>query len=513
MRMIIPVNTDQNRPHFLANNSLPYTCGQCGHECTSVQDQAMHMHSEHAEFMAQVTEHTGIGQGAEIVMQKFGNHEDVIHEDPVSLLHKMQRHIAATHIACDFQSSARFVNPEYAEFFRQNVAYLEKLAIEYPGATEIYENIARGAQLLGRERMAADYWALAIESDVAFDRRILSTRHRLAINSTMARIGDEENSYLACTHPYRFSISGLFTKSLFKKSYPEVAAWPTKRSIKPMIKALRDDPLCKVKQGFRSVLVEFRDIKSCNDATFSALMDGSIEAGDLDQGEIDRLDGRLPVLMECLNNCDYFVGAERDYWLAHLQLYIAHRMARRSQIEEGLSAADDAISLMTKFESRKDYPDYLPHDLIEEYAEGVPSTSVHAHLTRAGLFSQVERHGEADLAYNASIERARSSSHFDYLEVVALTKAGEHAMLRDNERAKDFISAAILLDEERVGSLEDAIEHGDLRLLKLKDTLLMIHEMGGEANEAELLRKEVDPFQEFITWRYTGNIYDSTGTE
>ena len=86
-------------------------------------------------------------------------------------------------------------------------------------------------------------------------------------------------------------------------------------------------------------------------------------------------------------------------------------------------------------------------------------------------------------------------------------------MLRDNERAKDFISAAILLDEERVGSLEDAIEHGDLRLLKFKDTLLMIHEMGGEANEAELLRKEVDPFQEFITWRYTGNIYDSTGTE
>ena len=75
----------------------------------------------------------------------------------------------------------------------------------------------------------------------------------------------------------------------------------------------------------------------------------------------------MPVLKQCLDRCGYFIGAEKDYWQAHMQLYIAHRLARRSEIEQGLIAADTAISLFIEFEARIDYPDCLPIDLIQYY--------------------------------------------------------------------------------------------------------------------------------------------------
>jgi hypothetical protein len=508
MRIILPVNTEISRPHYLANNFSPYMCGQCGHECSNVQDQAIHMYSEHPEFWTQVTAHTGVGESPEQVIEKFGNHEDVIHQDPVSLLHKMQRHISATQIACDFQNSAMFVNPDYADFFMQNVSYLEKLTLEYPGATEIYENIASGAQLLGQERMAADYWALAIESDVAFDRRILKLHHRLAINATMTRIKDEENRFLACTYPYRFSIAGIFAKSLFKKSYPDVAAWPSKRRIKPMIKALREDPSCQVEQGFRSVLVEFRDIKSTNDAIFEGLMSGTIDSDDIDRDEIDRLDGRVPVLKQCLDRCGYFIGAEKDYWQAHMQLYIAHRLARRSEIEQGLIAADTAISLFIEFEARTDYPDCVPIDLIQYYGAGGVWSSVHAHLTKAGLLSQDERTEEASSAYGASVDRAKAPAIRDYYLVLALTKAGEHHLMHDRSKTIDYFSQAIDIIESSGVSLADAVENGDFQLLKLKDTLMMAHSMAGNINETDALKSEIAPYQEHVTWRFETSYVD-----
>ena len=34
-----------------------------------------------------------------------------------------------------------------------------------------------------------------------------------------------------------------------------------------------------------------------------------------------------------------------------------------------------------------------------------------------------------------------------------------------------------------------------------------------EKIQAESIRREIDPFQEHITWRHTGNIFDSTGTD
>jgi tetratricopeptide (TPR) repeat protein len=466
------------------------------------------MYSVHADFMGEVQEHTGIGKSPAEVIEKLSNHDDVIAADPVSILHKLQKHIAITHISCDFQSSARMVNPEYASLLQRSMEDLERLSLEYPSAPEIYEKIARSAQLLLRERMAADYWALAIETDVAFDRRVLDRMDRLAINSTMARIGDEGNSHLACTHPYRFSISAIFGKSLFGKSKKDLATWPSRRDIGEMIKLLREDEAAQVGQGFRSVLTEFRQIKSFFDATFDALMSGEIDSDDLDNDELNRMNGRLPILMHCLRECEYFRGAEAEYWIAHLQLYIAHRCARRSDIEEGLKAADKAIELFRAFESRPDYPDCVPTDLLEEYDHGAVSTSLHAYLTKAGLYSQSDRLGEACDAYAESVERSRSGVLGSAYLPMALIKAGEHHLFHDTEKSIEYLAQAVAHYDSVGVSLDGTIAEGDVRLLKLMDTLATAHQMQGNESKYKKLLEKISPYDEYVTWRYSGNILE-----
>ena len=68
IRLRLPVNGADHRPHFLANHEDPYICGQCGHSCSSVDNQAAHLNEEHYDFMAEGAEVTGIHEGPQAVL-------------------------------------------------------------------------------------------------------------------------------------------------------------------------------------------------------------------------------------------------------------------------------------------------------------------------------------------------------------------------------------------------------------------------------------------------------------
>jgi len=62
---------------------------------------------------------------------------------------------------------------------------------------------------------------------------------------------------------------------------------------------------------------------------------------------------------------------------------------------------------------------------------------------------------------------------------------------------------------ESVGlSLEETVAEGNLQLLKLKDTIATAYEMEGNTVKCESLRAELRPFEEHITWRFVGNVFD-----
>ena len=509
IRLRLPVNGADHRPHFLANHEDPYICGRCGHSCSSVDNQAAHLNEEHYDFMAEVAEVTGIHEGPQAVIDRFENHLEVIKADPVTLLHKLQRDIAAKHISVSFQSKARYAGQEYTGFLYQSLQALELTALEYPGAPEIYTHIARSAQLLGRERLAADYWMLAVETDAALDLRVVDDDRAICL--TMLRLEDAEQSKLSFKHPYRKGLSGWLpgkiSSLLAFGSEKEVTGWPSRRLLLPMIEALRQDPSESVEQGFRSALSEFRQLRELNDAVFSSLMSGQVDAEELDSEELDRVHGRLRVLQACLKDCSYFGGNEEEYWIAHIELYIAHRNARRNEILEGVETAKRAIRMFTEFESRGDYPNSLPDDLIAEYSDGNARDSVQALLTLAGLYSQSEDKVRAAEAYESAVSRARELKSSVERIALALQKTAEFYAFDKPDAAVKYFDAAIQLIENSGISLG-----GDnplaLKLLELKDRLTFALQLAGDQEAVLKLKAEIEPFEGLITWRITHNLAD-----
>jgi hypothetical protein len=505
----IPANGADHRPHFLDYHEDPYICGQCGHSCLSVENQSAHMHEEHQDFMSEAAELTGIYEGPQAVIDRFEKHLEVIRADPVTLLHKLQRDIAAKHISTHFKAKARYVEKGYADFLYQALQYLEILTLEYPSAPEIYMHIARSAQLLNRERLAADYWMLAVEIDAASDLRIVNDDK--AISLTMLRLRDAEQSKLSFKYPYKKGLGGWLPGKISSflgfGGEKEVSAWPSRRLLMPMIESLGQNPTKGVEQGFRSALTELREIREYNDGIFSALMNEQIYAEDLDLEELDRVHNRLRILQSCIKECSYFVRNEEEYWIAHIELYIAHRNARRSEIPEGIESAKRAVQLFIDFECHNVYPNNLPLDLIAEYGEGSPWNSVQALLTLAGLHSQAEDRVSASEVYESAVSRARELNSGIETIVLAMQKAAEFYVVDNPSRAVKHFDAAIKLLESSGFSLggENPL---NLKVLELKDRLTFPLELTGDQESVLKLRSEIEPFEGLITWRITGNLGD-----
>ena len=490
------------------NDMNPYVCGQCGHVCKSIQDQFVHFQKKHKEFLSSATSITGIQGGANEIVEGFDRHDEVIEADPVTLVHKLQKFIAATHIATNFDLSSTSpgsVDEELQEFLYGNIVQLENQIHIYPNATEIYCHLAYASHLLGMLTMAADYWVRGAEVELKNKTNVFDTRYRKFMQETFSLLGDQENAMAGISFPKEAG------KSFFGKvfggnqtsieSIEEIDEWPQRRKISGLISNAKDENSPEDIPFFREVLSEFRFIFNNAQNLFHGLLSGELDEDDIDFEYIHGLDERILELKILIGSCGYLPESTIAYWRAHIQLFYVHRMARRSEIDRGISAGAEGIELIAKAEEYHEHPSSLTEELINTYGAGQHHTRVHALLAIAALNAQDDRYEEALEIYKEAIEVSKGPRYEKSMFVTACIKSVEHCRFDDKEFAERLLKEAIKYEQELVGSLEEAVGNDDLTLLRLKDYLATQYEFSDQQELAAEINEETSPYEELITWR------------
>lgn len=490
------------------NQMSPYICGQCGHECKSVQDQFSHFQNKHKDFLSSATSITGIQGGANEIIEGFQRHDEVIEADPVTLLHKLQKFIAATHIATNFDqgsTSPGSIDEELQEFLLQNVFQLENQIHVYPSATEIYCHLAYACHLLGMLPMAADYWVRGAEVELENNTRVFDTKYKKFMQETFTLLGDEENAIDSKNFP-KGSEKSFLGKVFGGKQEPVepiqgIDAWPQRRKISDVISSSKDSGSAEETPFFREVLSEFRFIFNNAQNLFQGLLSGELDEDDIDFEYIHGLDERILELKELIGSCNYLPESTIAYWRAHIQLFYVYRMARRSEIDRGISAGEIGIQLIAKAEEFSDHPSPFTEELISTYGAGQHHTRVHALLAIAALNAQDDRYDEALEKYKEAIEVSKGDRYEKSVFITACIKTVEHCRFNDKELAEQLLKEAIEYEEGAVGSLEQAVRLGDHTLLRLKDYLATHYEFSDQLELAAVINEEISPYEDLITWR------------
>jgi len=225
------------------------------------------------------------------------------------------------------------------------------------------------------------------------------------------------------------------------------------------------------------------------------------------------------------------------YWSLHCQAflgYIYSRAERKLDVAEKLlfNAAKGFIELEKKGETG--YPDIVPWSLIADL-DGVYFNSTKAYLSYAGNLSQQDKKKEAGDAYIKAIDNARKALElfnpdeegiefylneipagekpFEHL-ALALNKAGEYFRFPPNsdnghEMAIDFFKEAAELLEENIADLATFMRHEDIRLLLYKDNYASLLRRLNRGKEQEEVEKEIEPYKDFISWRFEENFLDN----
>jgi hypothetical protein len=481
-----------------------YLCGLCGQICSSVDDQASHIKQDHPEFFNKACERTGIWRDPRSIIEKFAAHDEIIESDPISLLWRLQKHVAATRIAVKFKTRAFYVDPELEEFFIHSLKELEGQTHRYPFATELYKDIARGLMLIpgwvagpnfarSSFRYSADYWMRAAELQIANGHSAFSKIDRISMKKVMLQLNDADNASSAAGFPNAPLFLPLKRKMFKINTFN--AEWPQRIDLLELIEngTTRET----IRPFFRDILARLQYIKTQQQQIFKMVLYGEVDEDDINWNIVDALDNELLELAEQLSFCADLPSSDRSYWKGHIELFYAHRMARKSKIDEGLAIAERAFKTLSTYES--DHPEgtLLQEELIEQYAPNQHYTALEALLTTAGLYSQSDQNQEAEHAYQEAITFAEKYTELApnrYL--TAIIKTVEHHQQLFDDKALTHLDTAITFITNISGDLAESIANEDTTLLNLLERKVALLELFGQADEAESLSKELEAFSE-----------------
>lgn len=480
----------------------PYLCGLCGQIYMSVEDQASHIKQEHAEFFNDACERAGIWGSPESIVENFEVHDEIIESDPISLLWRLQKHVAATHIAVKFKTRTFYVEPELEEFFIQNLKELEAQTHRYPFATELYKDIARGLMLIpgwvdglnmarSAFRYSADYWMRAAELQLANGHNVFSKTDRISMKKVMLQLNDADNA--ACASGFPNAPLFLSLKRKIFKTNASNAEWPQRIDLLALIEngTTRET----LRPFFRDILAKLQYTKAHQQQIFKMVLYGEVDEDDINWDIVDELDNELLDLAEQLGHCADLPAPDCMYWKGHIELFYAHRMARKSNIDEGLAIAERAFKTLSTYESHHPEGTLLQEELLEQYAPKQHYTALEALLTTAGLYSQSEQNQEAEHAYQTAITFAEKYTELApnrYL--TAIIKAVEHHQQLLDDKALTHLDTAITFVTSISGDLAESIANEDMTLFNLLEKKVGLLEFFGKADEAELLSKELQAF-------------------
>lgn len=461
------------------------------------------MKQEHAEFFNEACERAGIWGSPESIVENFEAHDEIIDSDPISLLWRLQKHVAATHIAVKFKTRTFYVDPEFEEFFVHNLKGLEAQTHRYPFATELYKDIARGLMLIpgwvagpnmarSAFRYAADYWMRAAELQIANGHMVFSKTDRISMKKVMLQLNDADNA--ACAGGFPNAPLYLSLKRKLFKPREQHAEWPQRIDLFELIE--NGTTRKTIRPFFRDILARLQYIKTHQQQIFKMILYGEIDEEDIDWNNVDALDNELLDLAEQLSDCADLPSPDRMYWKGHIELFYAHRMARKSKIDEGLTIAERAFKNLSKYEN--DYPEgtLLQEELLEQYAPNQHFTALEALLTTAGLYSQSDQNQEAELAYQSAITFAEKFTELApnrYL--TAIIKAVEHHQQLLDDKALAHLETAITFVKRRSGELAESIANEDMTLFNLLEKKHWLLQSLNRDQEAEQLEKELEIYQ------------------
>ena len=489
----------------------PYTCGLDGHICTSVQNLAEYMSSEHADFMEQVYSLTGMHGTPQELLDGLENHQQVMEADPVSLLHLLQEAVSVSLIATGFNRKNTViggVDENSIDLLKENIASLEEAIPRYPKATELYIHIASNARLLGATRLSADYWLQAAICELQNQTSVFNRSHKVFMAQCFSALGDDENAKNAMKFPNarkKGFLGRIFSSEDDDAKY-HVDDWPQRISLSDVIDQPNSDEF-EITNCFRAHLATFRSIFGIQNYIFGKIKSGEVDADDIDLDSLHSMDDQLLELQELISYCSNLPIAVNKYWRGHIYLWHGHRMARRSEIEIGLKSASVAYDYLLESEEKlSSSEDDLIDELATTYSQDKRFTTIEALLTTAGLYAESQQIKEASKSYEKAVSRADEFGIEAY--AVACLKAAEHYIYLDRNTPKsiDHLVSGIDRLEATGADISSNLEQGDFTLFKMKDLLMFQYESNGEQDNAQHLKSQLEDYQHLNTWRFESGL-------
>ncbi len=202
-----------------------------------------------------------------------------------------------------------------------------------------------------------------------------------------------------------------------------------------------------------------------------------------------------------------------DYWKAHLAGFKGYIYARKSDEKNSGVFYKEASRLLEKLEGNRSFE--IPDDVQEAIANISGGYVFNSVITNLGFVTSIKDQLKGDEEFLKLVDRAEkiAPNNENGALITVLRKTGQRFSFpfrmdsKDNKMAKLMFEKGIDFIENKVGlSLEESVNNHDMSLLFFKDHLRMNLERLGEFERVTSIESEIEPYLEYIYWRFEENI-------
>ena len=199
------------------------------------------------------------------------------------------------------------------------------------------------------------------------------------------------------------------------------------------------------------------------------------------------------------------------YFVPHLIAFKAYIHARMSDNDSAAKLYKEAQKLCEKYEKENSF------EKSDDFQEMIISlTGGHIYdslICQLGYLTNLQDTKKADKEFLKLVDLAfdKAPNNENGSLITILRKTGERFSFplrqdeEDNQKAIEVFKKGVELLEQN-SSLEESMNNNDLNLLFFKDYLRMNLDYLGEKDEASKLASEIEPYEDYISWRQDFNL-------
>jgi len=199
------------------------------------------------------------------------------------------------------------------------------------------------------------------------------------------------------------------------------------------------------------------------------------------------------------------------YFVPHLIAFKAYIHARMSDNDSAAKLYKEAQKLCEEYEKENSF------EKSDDFQEMIISlTGGHIYdslICQLGYLTNLQDTKKADKEFLKLVDLAfdKAPNNENGSLITILRKTGERFSFplrqdeEDNQKAIEVFKKGVEFLEQN-SSLEESMNNNDLNLLFFKDYLRMNLDYLGEKDEASKLASEIEPYEEYISWRQDFNL-------